>query len=353
MNESELVKKAKIRPWSTILISKNILCDGFQISDEFEDHGLCFFSHIHDDHTQGFESALGKCDFVCVSNISKELFIALKGDWLKKRKNFIALDYGTSFNYKDDKITLFETEHILGSSQILVEDSSGTRIVYSGDFNMPDTKSIECDLLILDSVHGSPTYNTKSNFDQKIKDLGMLVKNELKQGKWVIVRSYRGKLQKLMHHLRKKIEKPVPFVASNTDCRLADVYGHYNLGTKDLMNLEDEEFQEISRSQDVPYILFTESGGPLLAREGTEIMSIRVGSSHEATTDFWKHIDLSDHATFKEILDYVKGCNPKVVITDNSVRTRTGLAGSLASEITKNLGITSIPSSPLTQIQNK
>ena len=54
-------------------------------------------------------------------------------------------------------------------------------------------------------------------------------------------------------------------------------------------------------------------------------------------------IALSDHSDFEELIDYVRRCRPKLVITDNY---RIGYAKVLAKEIKRRLGIRAIAAPP-------
>ena len=54
-------------------------------------------------------------------------------------------------------------------------------------------------------------------------------------------------------------------------------------------------------------------------------------------------IALSDHSDFEELIDYVRRCRPKLVITDNY---RIGYAKVLAKEIKRRLGIRAVAAPP-------
>ena len=103
MTESNLLDLATVRKWGTVLLGKNVRCDGDGITDTFDRRIACF-SHIHEDHLDGFESAFSQCDAVITHEITKELLTALRGPiWLRKKNNFIALKYGVSFPDKYEK----------------------------------------------------------------------------------------------------------------------------------------------------------------------------------------------------------------------------------------------------------
>jgi Cft2 family RNA processing exonuclease len=328
---------AKIRPWGTVLLGTNVRCDGLGIGDETR--RIACFSHIHDDHIDGFLDSLTQCHAVIASKPTMELLIGLKGKWLTSKSNLKGIEYGKPFPYGGEKVTLYDSNHILGSSQILVEDEAGHRILYSGDFNMPgaDADNIrDVDLLVLDSTHGEPRYGKRSPAEEMIQELIMRVREEVERLQPVIIRSTRGKMQKLMHILRSEVRKTVPFVSLDVDRRLAEVYSTYDMPSGEIVVEESDDFQEILKRSE-PYVRFYPFG-PNLPCELNGVRSIRVGTppeySDQVTNMF--SINLSDHASFDSIMQYVKHVNPKFVITDGSCRRAGYLTAlTLASEIKK------------------
>ena len=94
-----------------------------------------------------------ECSQIFVSLPTLDLLAALDQDFANsvsaecyfKGRHIHPLDFGTPKVPKindayGDRITLFESKHILGSSQVLVETADGTRIVYTGDFG-PDANT--------------------------------------------------------------------------------------------------------------------------------------------------------------------------------------------------------------------
>ncbi len=344
MTASNLFDLATVRKWGTVLLGKNVRCDGDGSIDTFERRVACY-THIHQDHLDGFESAFSQCDAVITHEINKELLIALRGPtWLPKKNNFVGLKYGKAYEYKDETITLYDSNHILGSSQVLVE-SSGKRILYSSDFNMPGAKKVkDVDILLIDSTHGEPIYNDNEPKKNKLKDIKKLVTEETKELRAVIIRAARGKLQYLMHILRTEVQSSIPFIVKEDDRRLSDVYANHGMSSGQLIRDESSEFDTILKKNE-PYVRFYPTGGMLLPCELQGTRSIRVGNppeySIEATNMF--QINLTDHASFDGVMDYVSSINPKLVITDNSGRTRGLTSIALATEIKHKLNIDAAP----------
>ena len=337
---------ATIRSWGTVLLGKNVLCDG-EASLDAQERKIACFSHIHEDHIQGFPDCLSQFKAVLVTEETKDLLIALKGNWLELKENFISRKYNEPFKYlslSDEQITFLDSGHILGSSQILVENEKGNRILYSSDFNLPGVNIPDnIDVLVLDSTHGDPQYNNRVDKDKAIYNIKKLVTEELGKLRPVIIKAHRGKLQYLMHLLRDEVRESIDFIAKHDDKKLAEVYTKYGLSCGNVISENSEDFTRISKRNE-PFVRFYPLSGNLpCEREG--VRSIRVGLNPEYNileTNMFQ-INFSDHACFDDILEYVRNIKPKLVITDNSLRFRNSIGITLANLI-KREDINAIPS---------
>jgi len=330
-----LSQKANVLPTGAILLGKSVVCDGF---DWHRPVGVV--THVHQDHIQDFETSLGFCDPILMSSATKDLMVALKGDHLLLRRNLKSVTFGTSVTLNDERITLYQTDHILGASQVVVENSEGTRIAYTGDFNFP-TEVIETEVLVVDATYGDPINIRNYNKRIPVSHLLSLVKREIERQKPVYIFSYHGKIQQIMHFLD-DAHINVPFLVPLKDFKIAKVYEKYGFKTGDCIKLEDQEACEIIKRCD-PYIAFYTVGSRVA--EAERFLSIRV-SAYEAIEPVFKVaknryvVAISDHADFNGILEYVKRSHSKLVITDAS---RGGNAMILASEIRKRLNVAAQP----------
>jgi putative mRNA 3-end processing factor len=335
MENKRLSQKVKITKTGAILLAKHVACDGTDV-----ERGVGFLSHAHSDHLKEFESALSYHEAVLVSNATRDLLIADKGNWLLRRRNLIGLPYERPFTYKSERITLFPANHMLGSSQVLLEDEDGVRIVYTGDFNYPNTPVLDADILVMEATYGDPhdimSY-TRKNLINKIVSL---VKEGLRRGKPAYIFSWSGKLQCLMNIFTSE-GVDVPFLALPKDVKMAEIYRKYGMNVGNVHEIGTREAYEIQKSQ--PFVAFHRIGSTV--REAESFLSIRVSACmaregfYEARKNYYVAA-LSDHADFNGLLEYVKQSKPKLVITDNS---RCGKALTLAREIKKRLDIDAKP----------
>jgi len=225
----------------------------------------------------------------------------------------------------------------------LVEDKDGVRITYTGDFDFPNTKPIRTDILVLDATFGDPAQVTKCSRDEIIDWLVYLVKRELETSS-VCILAHRGKLQEVMSILNEK-GITIPFLCAPDIFRMSIVYQKYGASVGNMLSLEDNAAQEIIQKGE-RHIIFHLLGRRLqLLPKGIHYTKIRVSrwgtkEPYYTIADDYYVVALSDHADFNGILEYVRGCKPKLVITDGY---RAGSANSLAAEIRNRLHIEAKP----------
>jgi len=330
---SFLERKASITSSGAILLGNYVVCDGFEWDRE-----AAIVTHIHADHITHFERCLRTYELIFCSPETKELLMALKGEWLRLHRNLIALPYKKPYAHKEESITLYPAKHILGSAQVLVEDKDGVRIAYTGDFNFPNTKPIRTDILVLDATFGDPTQIAKCSRAEVINWLVCLVKKELETSS-VCILAHRGKLQEVMNILN-ETGITIPFLCAPDIFRMSMVYQNCGTNVGNVLSLEDNAAQEIIQKGE-RNVIFHLLGRKLRGLPPMHYTKIRV-SRWGTTEPFCKVADdyyvvaLSDHADFNGTLEYVRECEPKLVITDNY---RAGSADSLAAEIANRLHV--------------
>lgn len=328
---SFLEQKVSITKQGAVLLGKYVVCDGFDWDRE-----IAIVTHIHSDHTAHFERCLGYYDIIFCSPETKELLITLEGDWLRLRRNLISLSYENPYPYKEECITLHPARHILGSSQVLVEDQDGVRIVYTGDFDFPTTKPIRTDVLVLDATFGDPTQIAKYSRAEIIAQLVSLVKKELETSS-VCILSHRGKLQQVMNILN-DAGLTIPFLCEHDIFEMCETYQNCGLNVGTILSLRDNATQELIKKGE-RHITFHLLGRKLELLPPIHYTKIRVSrwgtteSFYRTADDYWV-VALSDHADFTGIMEYVRKSKPTLVITDNF---RGGSAEALAEAIRNEL----------------
>jgi putative mRNA 3-end processing factor len=328
VNERALVTKT-----GAVLLGDSVACDAFDGS-----RPLRIVTHAHADHLGGLRKSLKCCEKVLMTSATRDLAETLN-DSLKLRNAPIeTVEYGKPVKYGDEKITLLKADHILGASQVLVEDAGGIRIAYSGDFRIENTPVVECDVLVVEATYGTPS--CRRNFDVDIRELLVSMIEKRLRGGTVYVFGFHGKLQEVMQILR-KADVEVPFVMPERVYEVSKVCEKHgmNLGCRSLST--DKEGHELLDGN-LPCVAFYHMN----SRQHVGLRNARICVSgwefHSPCRQIGDRehlVALSDHSDFDGLIEYVKRSKAKQVITDN-YRVSHGTV--LAGEISKRLGVSAV-----------
>src|SRR3990170_1817885 len=199
-----LFANAMVTSRGAVLLGNSVACDAHD-----DKRPLRVVTHAHADHLAGLRSSLRKCKNVLMTKATKDLIEVIEGPDALKGGHVKTLEYGKPFRFGDERITLAYADHIMGAAQVLVEDESGGRVAYTGDFRLDGTPVLECDTLVVEATYGSPT--CKRDFKVDVRELLVsMVEKQLKDGT-VYVFGYHGKLQEVMQILH-NADVSVPFV---------------------------------------------------------------------------------------------------------------------------------------------
>lgn len=345
MTDSNLFSRVKITPKGAISMGDVLVCDGYE-----KDHKAAAFTHIHRDH---LGNSFGTCMHnypVYVSKITGELLTAITGDIYSYRTQLHIVDYGSpqkiSVGNHVSYLTLIESSHVLGASQILLHTSEDLKVLYSGDIS-PNDRPPKCDVLVVDSTHGSFRFNKqidRGSLERRLADV--VLDSLVNKKKSVCVHAHRGKLQCLMSVLSCHPDMPagVKFLSEKIDARVAGVYCKYGARIREVVALNTYDSDEIMCG-DYPWLEFRATMDHTIKEKKQSVARVTVsGNLGESTIrqngeTLWVASD--EHAELYGILKYVKDADPRVVVTDNSGRTKNGVE--LARIIDDELGIQSRP----------
>ncbi len=314
----------------TILLGESVACESYA------DRPLRIVTHAHSDHMLGLKKSLEKCDTVLTTSVTKELIGILKRNTFFDKIH--TAEYRNPLKYEEEKITFFPAGHIIGSAQVLVEDSKGQKIVYTGDFKLPEAEILQADVLVIEATYGKPSHIRP--FKEIIEmELTYLVERSLKTGS-VFIFGYHGKVQRTVGILRKAgINTPV--VMPEKVYRIAEICEARGIKLGEYHLSHGEEAREIIQSKE-PYIGVYH----MMSKENVEKDATRIYLSGwefvlpiRQLSDRDYVVALSDHSDFEQLMGYVEKSDPELVITD---KFRSGNAQALAEEVTKRLGIPAI-----------
>lgn len=341
MTINDLFNKVKITPEGAISMGNMLVCDGYE-----RDHIAAAFTHIHQDHLGDNFGACMHNYPVYVSKATGDLLMAITGDSYSYRSQLHIVNYEAPQNIRVGNrvsyLTLMESSHMLGASQVLLHTNEDIKILYSGDIS-PNDHPPKCDVLVLDSTHGGASFNKQIDSDSMERRLeDYVLDSVLNKKKAVCVHAHRGKLQHLMSVLSRHPDMPIDikFLSEKIDARVAAVYCKYGASIRDLVILNTYDGDEITCSG-YPWIEFRSTIGYTRKEKKQSVSRVVVsGNQGESTMrenngGLWLASD--EHAELDGILKYVKNADPKVVITDNSCRTKNG--ANLSEIILNKLGI--------------
>ena len=315
-----------------VLLGDSVACDAFD-----ESRPLRVVTHAHADHLGGLRRSLKTCEKVLMTKPTRDLIKVIEGPDALSGGAVKTLEYGKPIKYGDERVTLVYADHIMGAAQVLVEDSSGARVAYTGDFRLEGTPVLECDTLVVEATYGTPS--CKRSFDVDVRELLVsMVEKQLRDGT-VYVFGYHGKLQEVMQILH-NADVSVPFVMPERVFNLSKVCERHGMQLGCLTLSTREEAREMLNGN-LPCVAFYHMnsrgtvglGASRISVSGWEFQSACRQIGHKEHV-----IALSDHSDFDGLIEYVRRSKPERVITDN-FRSN---GESLAREINKRLGIRAV-----------
>lgn len=267
-----------------------------------------FISHAHSDHLGGLGSK-GK-GFLTTGTMD---ILSFKGK--REFNNFSSLKYGERVKAGDLEILVHNAGHMLGSAQYEIRSSEST-IVYTGDINyrnMLTTNAAEttsCDILILESTYGNPSYIFPSLMETSTRIVNWTIET-INRKKMPIFNAYSaGKAQEVIKILNAFTNIPVVTHPSVTKVNEAYIKNGVKLTYIDSMTEEGKQLLQ--------------KGQCAFIKPSYGNMSFFKDYSLAAVTGWavkfmmnWADaaFPLSSHADFIQLVEYVKAVKPKEVFT--------------------------------------
>ncbi len=322
-----------------VRLGTNVVCDGF-----VEGYDFRVQTHVHDDHMGDFDTSKGRQDFF-MSVETFSLLNAFLNAEIPYRSNFHKILRGAEYELRDgSKLTLLPSNHMLGSCQVSLQLLNGRRVGYSGDFGWPLEKIIQVDELVVDSTYGSP--NSVRGYTQAEAEecLLELVCKRLRYGS-VHIYAHRGTVERVLHIIEGNVG--VPILASDRLIQEVDVYQNCGIALGEVESLSSDE--GVSASKRRAYVrLYSKGDGfgnePITdtSIKCSAYMATRFASSPLITlSDNSYSVALSNHADFRETLEYVEATGAEIVVTDNTRNHGIELANAINERLS---GIKARPS---------
>jgi Cft2 family RNA processing exonuclease len=266
---------------------------------------LCFVSHAHSDHVRRHETVVGTPETIELCRLRTGV------------KEAVALPYGEEREIGSAVIELFPSGHIHGAAQIMVR-KDGSSVVYTGDFKMREGATARkaevrsSEILIMEATYGRPEYV----FPEREKVIGAIcefVRDTLYWGRTPVLFAYSlGKAQELIRILS---ERGVRLMVHESIYQIAMIYEKTGmpLGNYELFRGRVWLDHALLCPPQVRY------GRALNAMKGKRTAFVTgwaMTGRGRSLGGFDEVFPLSDHADYRELLEYVRLANPaKVLVT--------------------------------------
>jgi len=345
---NENFELADVTKDGSILMGKLVVCDGYTFD---LNRTKAVFTHIHSDHIEkGFNKAKQRCQ-IFITLQTRKLLERLGNTSFDRRRQFHTVspddpkllvkgeelpldvldenDPQMIGNGKYmERLELIPSSHMLGAASVLVTLDDGTKICYSGDFSSDDEPP-KCDILIVDATHGSPQFNKKNtDVDSLQRQIVLLVEKKYLNSKPVTIHAHRGKLHEIMSLISssRNIPENAKFFCSEEDARIAEVYRDFNYPIRELGT--DRDDLEYQLSVDNAFIEFTSGTKPKNYEDSGRVYGISItgylGEFDCIENDDKATFQISQHAQFDEIIEYVRKSQARQIIVENT-RTDQGI----------------------------
>ncbi len=290
-------------------------------------------THAHSDH-------------VCLNNETEFLLseetLALVNSRFGKVKNGKGARFGEKHVVDGQTVCLQNSGHILGSSQVVIENSK--KAVYTSDFKLEDSLLLEgaiplqSDILVIESTFGLPCYGFPKR-EQLYSEMGKWIKEKTRKGFVVLAGYSLGKAQELTKIVNEFTEE-IPLVHESVykNNKVYEQFGK-NLGDYGLLDHNLKESNVLIMPPSLVKQNLLQALEYSLKKKVFSAMA--TGWAYRGCHD--TVFPLSDHADFRQLLEYVQYSKPKMVYTTH------GFERELARYIEKRLNIPAKPLSLATQ----
>ncbi len=285
---------------------------------------IVYISHAHSDHIVNTKKEILS---------SKETF-----DLINSRSNNKNRNNNGDNRIKENlnNVSLFPAGHMLGSTQIKIENKFGEKIVYTGDFKLRDgftTKGadiLKCDTLMIDSTFGDPDFLFPEK-EEIAEDISKWIKRSLEEGVAVLGAYSLGKAQELIR-LINEYTGIAPIVDSSieTGCKVYEKYGikleRISLESPEGSDLfKNPEGSNLFKKNFVSILPFHKVDFELYKKLRKTYKAVFCGLATGWAIKYrygMEAFPLSDHADFNEILTYVSQSNAKKIICKDGNASR-------------------------------
>ncbi len=343
MKISNKISIVKDWAYGSIHLGNNVVCDG----KTKDNTNVAVFSHAHQDHIHNdlIADAYNKDKRVLMSELTRQLCSTFMLVNLEYDYNLRVLNSNETESFDGFSVKLIESKHILGASQIEINDDKIGMMGYSGDFGEDIDDYIDVDLLVMDSSYSGEHNNRKWSMEDAMEALVDDIKQNLGK-KDINLIADAGLLQKILHNLDIWDEHP-NVIGTKKEKGWCKVYEKAMYSQPNNIFLKGSEEERQLKFQEESIFTIGHSRSVLGdVPKGLTYLVKNIGIENETpineVSPNVKRVGVSSHATGRKVIEYVEKVKPEFVLTDSS-RNQSN-AEKLSKLIREELGIPSISS---------
>ncbi len=247
-----------------------------------------------------------------------------------------ALRFKEKLQLDNAMLSLHNSGHILGAAQALLEGQQ--TVAVTSDFKLQDSliqkraEVLPCDILVIESTFGLPCYQFPER-ERLYNEIGAWVKERSKQGFVVLAGYALGKAQELTA-ICNDYAGIVPLVHESV-FRNNEVYRKQGVRLGSYIELQ-HNLQD-SSVLILPPSLVNHNLVQVLEYSLRKRVFSAMATGWGGRKGYGKTFQLSDHADFSQLMQYVQEANPKLVLTMH------GFEREFASYVQRRAGIAAKP----------
>ena len=288
-----------------------------------------FVTHAHADHASAFKHPERE------KYATQETFDLLKQMGWSRLDGLNRIRVGDSVKIDDFEVKVHNSGHVLGSVQYEVNTPEGT-VLYTGDlctektYTMDPATPVKCDILVIETTFGSPMFQFPKREDLAVEIYQWAV-NTVLNGKVPAFKTDSiGNAQEIISILNQYTNLPV--LTNRSATGVTDVYrdSGFDLESIDVYSDEGKDLLESGKCA-----LITPKG----SKPRWDNLEVSLASGWAVIMGRKRvAFPLSDHADYRGLMNFVRRCKPKRVLTfhggnftkdfHNHVRKRLGIAAS-------------------------
>jgi Cft2 family RNA processing exonuclease len=341
--------------YGTVRLGGNFIADG---NDKTGKARIRIQTHAHKDHTDKWIRNIRPGRALVTSKPTLAI-LSLEYPHVNINSNIHTLSNSETISSKDliqdrflqeriienAEITLFDANHMVGSSQVFIKNhDTGISVLYSGDIGWPLEIIPKADILVLDATYSRIKTSEDKEWERKdaiSKILTLISSNIAVQPIYIYARY--GVMQEIVEKIIENIDTEINFVASDEIIKKTEIIAKFKSSTPINFKKEDDKYE----LKNVIHLKeFHKKQNESLTGLNITITNFRSqnASPERIVDNDYQNIviALTNHASGDEISKYIESVNPKYVITDSFRNSRN--AEILADEIYKKFKIPSIPS---------